>query len=178
MIDHLRHQKNLKVFMAILAATLTAIAALVIAFFLDEKLRLSLLDFSIIVIINLAVSLCVALFLIPALMEKLPLQSRGNRKTGRFLFFKLRPGRKFRLTIKFSRVYGRVIVFISRFKWAFIVVAVLGFGLPVYMLPDKIEKDNWFAKKYNQTLGGDWYKENLKFKIRNDYRFSTNGWIY
>jgi multidrug efflux pump subunit AcrB len=162
MIDHLRHQKNLKVFIAILAATLTAIAALVIAFFLDEKLRLSLLDFSIIVIINLAVSLGVALFLIPALMEKLPLRNRVNRKPGRFLFFKIRPRRKFRPTIKFSRVYGRVIVFISRFKWAFIVVAVLGFGLPVYMLPDKIEKDNWFAQKYNQTLGGDWYKENLK----------------
>ncbi len=52
--------------MSILAATLTTMGALVIIFFLDEKIRLNLQDFAAVVIINLAVSLFVALFFVPA----------------------------------------------------------------------------------------------------------------
>ena len=48
--------------MSILAATLTTMGALVIIFFLDEKIRLNLQDFAAVVIINLGVSLLVALF--------------------------------------------------------------------------------------------------------------------
>lgn len=49
--------------MSILAATLTTIGALVIIFFLEDKIRLNLQDFAAVVIINLAISLLVALFL-------------------------------------------------------------------------------------------------------------------
>ena len=48
--------------MSVLAATLTTMGALVIIFFLDEKIRLNLQDFAAVVIINLGVSLLVALF--------------------------------------------------------------------------------------------------------------------
>lgn len=161
MIDHLRHQKNLRVFMAILAATLTAIAALIVAFFLDEKLRQSLLDFSIIVIINLAVSLFVALFFIPALMEKMPVKNNQKKKKRFLFFFKLSNKTRYRFVFWFSRIYGKVITFMCRFKWAFLIIAVLGFGLPEYKLPDKIDKNTWFAQLYNKTLGSDWYKENI-----------------
>lgn len=51
--------------MSVLAATLTTMGALVIIFFLDEKIRLNLQDFAAVVIINLAVSLFVALFFVP-----------------------------------------------------------------------------------------------------------------
>jgi multidrug efflux pump subunit AcrB len=162
MIDHWRHQRNLKVFMAILAATLTAIAALIVAFFLDDKLRLSLFDFSVIVIINLAVSLFIALFLIPALMEKIPLSNLPWKKRRRLLLFWRKPGNRNRLTVKFTHLYGKMIAFICRFKWILFVLAILGFGLPVYMLPDKIDSDTWLAQPYNKTLGSDWYKETGK----------------
>ena len=62
--------------MSILAATLTTMGALVIIFFLDEKIRLNLQDFAAVVIINLAVSLFVALFFVPALIEKIGLKKR------------------------------------------------------------------------------------------------------
>lgn len=63
MTDHILHRRNLKAFMSILAATLTTIGALAIIFFMDERVRLNLQDFAAVVIINLAVSLFVALFL-------------------------------------------------------------------------------------------------------------------
>ncbi|MGL5730744.1 MAG: efflux RND transporter permease subunit, partial [Bacteroidales bacterium] len=57
MTDHLLHRKNLKAFLSILAATLTTIGALMIVFFLDDEVRLNLLDFAAVVIVNLFISL-------------------------------------------------------------------------------------------------------------------------
>ncbi|WP_333615984.1 efflux RND transporter permease subunit, partial [Bacteroides pyogenes] len=57
MSDHYLRRGNRKAFMSVLAATLTTIGALVIIFFLDEKIRLNLQDFAAVVIVNLGVSL-------------------------------------------------------------------------------------------------------------------------
>ena len=73
MTDHIRRHQNREAFLSILAATLTTMGALVIVFFLDEEIRLNLQDFAAVVIINLAVSLLTALFLVPALIEKMGL---------------------------------------------------------------------------------------------------------
>lgn len=162
MIDHLQHHKNLKVFMAILAATLAAIAALMMTFLLDEYLRLFLFDFSVIVIINLAVSLFIALFLIPALMEKFPQLNHEKWEMGHSLFLKRKLRQKLIFTVRLTRLYGRLITFVCKFRWAFIILAILGFGLPVHMLPDRIDKDNLYARTYNHTLGSDWYRQNIK----------------
>ncbi len=45
MSDHYLRRRDRKAFMSILAATLTTMGALVIIFFLDEKIRLNLQDF-------------------------------------------------------------------------------------------------------------------------------------
>lgn len=76
MTDHIRHHQDRKAFLSILAATLTTMGALVIIFFLDEKIRLNLQDFAAVVIINLAVSLFIALFLVPALIDKMNLHRK------------------------------------------------------------------------------------------------------
>lgn len=55
MTDHILRRRNLKAFMSVLAATLTTIGALVIIFFLDEKIRLNLQDFAAVVIVNLGI---------------------------------------------------------------------------------------------------------------------------
>ena len=74
MTEHIRNRHNRKAILSILAATLTTIGALVIIFFLDEKIRLNLQDFAAVVIINLGVSLLIALFLVPALIDKMNLE--------------------------------------------------------------------------------------------------------
>lgn len=152
MIDHLRLRGNKKVFMAILAATLTTIGALSVIFFLKEGQRTNLVDFSLVIMVNLFISIAIALFFIPALLEKLPLKRRRNRKHVRYE----------RLLIKSNLFYARSITFSKRFKWIYIVVLVLGFGLPVHWLPSKIEKENFWARTYNKTLGNEWFDRDAK----------------
>ena len=39
---------------------------------------------------------------------------------------------------------------------------LLAFGLPVFLLPEKMKGDDRWAKTYNQTLGTTTYKEKVK----------------
>jgi multidrug efflux pump subunit AcrB len=152
MIDHLRHQNNRRAFLAILAATLTTIGSLSVIFFLGEEQKLKLIDFAWVMIINLAVSLLVALFLIPALMEKFPLRPTRNH-----VFF-----RRKRRVLFFTGIYSSILIFMRKWRVVFIILMVLGFGLPVFLLPEKIEGEDFWANAYNKTLGSYWYKDNVK----------------
>jgi multidrug efflux pump subunit AcrB len=157
MADHLRHSGNRKAFLAILAATLTTMGAMVVIFFIKEEQRINLIDFAIVMLINLGVSLFIALFFVPALLHRLPLHQSFR---GRFI-------RSKRRIIKFSRVYGKFLRFGFRWRWAFILIIIWGFGLPVFFLPDKIDiKDDaeprWYQKTYNQTLGNQKYVSDIK----------------
>lgn len=185
MTDHILHRRNMKAFMSVLAATLTTMGALVIIFFLDEKIRLNLQDFAAVVIINLAVSLFVALFFVPAMIEKIGLKKRKRRSTaqpiplcegvpvgrGRFSlrsflrFSSLRYYSKrfmHRFPVYFSRFYMVLIRILCRWRVAVCVLLVLLFGLPVFLLPEKIESDSRMAEWYNKTLGSSTYKEKVK----------------
>ena len=131
MTDHILHRRNLKAFVSVLAATLTTIGALVIIFFLDEKIRLNLQDFAAVVIINLAVSLFVALFFVPSMIDKIGLKKKKRRKRRRFL---LRPTFMKRLTVYFTRFYQGLIYYLCRFRVIACLLLLLGFGLPVFIL--------------------------------------------
>lgn len=153
MSDHIRHRGNKRAFLSILAATLTTIGALSLIFFLDIKQQLNLFDFSLIIIINLGISLFVALFLIPALLEKLPIPPRKSKRTRKRLK---------RISI-FTGKYSRMVYFQQKWKWAFIVLLILLFGLPVYELPEEYKDADTAAKKiYNATLGSDVYAQSIK----------------
>ena len=123
MTDHILHRRNLKAFVSVLAATLTTIGALVIIFFLDEKIRLNLQDFAAVVIINLAVSLFVALFFVPSMIDKIGLEKKKRRKRRRFL---LRPTFMKRLTVYFTRFYQGVIYYLCRFRVIACLLLLLG----------------------------------------------------
>ena len=162
MTDHIRYHHNRKVGISLLAATLTTIGALVVIFFLDEASKLTLSDFAAVVIINLSVSLAVALFFIPSLLEKIKLVPKFNA-----LIVKRK-----RMVVKISRVYMKLINFIIRFRIAFIILGILIFGLPLFYLPDSLPKNRRynmqdseltkFEKIYNRTLGNKEYIQNIK----------------
>ncbi len=152
MIDHLRINKNLKIFRAIFAATLTTIGALVVVFFLEESQRLNLIDFAWVIIINLSVSVAIAWFFIPALMDKIRLV---EVKKKRFIQRKRR-------IVKVSRFYERFLTFSIQWKWVFLIVFLLGFGIPLHWLPDSIEKETLWADAYNKTIGNRWFREELR----------------
>lgn len=150
MSDQILRQHNRKAFLAILTATLTTIASLVIIFFMDEKIRLNLQDFALVIIVNLTVSLFIALFLVPALIEKLKIGTRHTKHSRR---------------IKNQFVY-RAPYIVYRFLWRrripICILLVLAFGLPLFLLPEKIEKQNQWAEFYNKTIGSAFYKEKIK----------------
>lgn len=152
MVDHLRHRRNLLVFTALLAATLTTIGALASIFFLDEEQRRNLTDFAWVIIVNLSVSLVVALFLIPAIIDKVKLVSRSAKISIPTL----------RRKAKVVLLYSRFTQTLYRYRKFAIVAGVLIVGLPVFVLPEKIEGEKIWAKAYNKTLGSSFYQLTLK----------------
>ena len=173
MTDHIRNRHNYGAALSIVTATVTTIGALAIIFFLDEKIRLNLQDFAAVVIINLAVSLFIALFFVPALIERLGLDKKKvkqkSRKPNRVLSHPQTWGRRF--AVYFSRAYERQITFLCNWKKLACVVLVFAFGLPVFLLPDKIEydakkeysaTDSTWIERYNKTVSSPTYKEKIK----------------
>ncbi len=151
MIDHIRHLNNKKVFVPILASTLTTAGALSVIYFLDDKYKVNLIDFAIVIIINLSVSLATALFLIPALIQKIKLSNKQEKKWS--------------LKVKqhFYNIYNNIITTLLRYKKTVIIIIVLVFGIPFFMLPEKLESNTaWYEKTYNNTIGSEWYKETLR----------------
>lgn len=151
MTEHITRRGNLKAFTAVLAATLTTVGALSVVFFLDEQTMLSLKDFVAVVIINLSVSLLVALFLVPALVQRLGIVARKHRHYTRA-----------KLAIVPMHVYSAVVSWLCRHKRLTFAALILAFGLPVFLLPESMEGNNTFASFYNSTLGKEKYKENIK----------------
>ncbi len=151
MVSHLQKQKGLRVFISLLAATLTTLGALSVVFFLKDNQKVLLIDFTYVMLINLSVSLVVALFLVPALMENM-------------YHKKAKPAslKSLKRILKVNGFYFRFIQFEKRFKWAFFIIAILGFGIPVSMLPDEIESEKPIAKFYNKTLGAETFKSDIK----------------
>ncbi|HYQ55977.1 MAG TPA: efflux RND transporter permease subunit, partial [Draconibacterium sp.] len=152
MVSHLQRQKGLRVFISLLAATLTTLGALSVVFFLKEEQRLMLIDFTYVMLINLSVSLIVSLFFVPALMDKL-YHEKPEAKI---------PVKVKRRVAALTARYSRFIYFGKKYRWAFMLVAVLGFGIPVGALPDEVEKDTKFAGFYNKTLGNENFKTNIR----------------
>ena len=162
MTDHIRYQKNRKVGVSLLAATLTTIGALAVIFYLDDTSKANLTDFAAVVIINLSVSLIVALAFIPSLLEKIKLPPKFNASIVR---------RK-RRVVRFTGLYLKSINFIIRRRFVFILLAILVFGIPVFYLPDSLPKNRpssmkdteltRFMRLYNKTLGNANYVKKIK----------------
>jgi multidrug efflux pump subunit AcrB len=160
-MDHYRRYGNLKVFLATLAATLSTMSALIVVFFLNENIRQSFIDFSLIIIINLVASLLVVLFLLPALLRRFPLVKKPIKKKKHFPIG-MWSGKQHRASIHFGRWYQKTITFALRFKLMFFFVALLGFGIPLYLLPEKIEHKGLMARAYNYTFGSKLYTERIR----------------
>lgn len=156
MTDHILRKHNLKAFLSILAATLTTIGALSIILFLDERIRLNLQDFAIVMIINLAVSLLVSLFFVPSMIEKTGI--RRNAPKHPRLILK-------RCTVYFTIFYRWLIVKLCHYRVAMYILIILAFGTPVFLIPEKIEnpegKGKW-AEWYNKVFDTPTFKQDIK----------------
>jgi len=153
-VEDIRHTGRNRIFSAILASTCTALGALSVIFLLEETQRVDLLDFAIAIIINLLVSLPIAYFFIPALLDRYPVAPRRNNVSYR----------RQRWLVHFGRIYRTQLRLMVRWRWAFALLFILAFGLPLFLLPDKMEQDTdtWWKSAYNATLGSDFYNHTLR----------------
>ncbi len=152
MLDHLRNKGDRKVFLAIVGATFTTIGALSVIIFLDDKAKANLLDFAFVIVVNISVSLLIAYYFIPALLDKLPIKRLKAK-----VYF-----RRKRRVIRFTNFYYRIIYFSRRFKKLALIVTIIGCGLPVFLLPNYLEGEKLYIEWYNTVFGSETYEEEIK----------------
>lgn len=164
MVDHYSYYRNRSVFIAILAALLTTIGSLVVIFFMPDYVKGTLNDFATIIIINLCVALFVALFFVPAIIDRNGLNRRQEKKHYR----------RCRRIIKWNKFYNGYITFTQKRKWIYITILVLAFGIPLNLLPQKLDQPyylygnkgkpelKWYEVLYNKTIGSEFYQNKLR----------------
>lgn len=167
MVDHYCYYHNRSAFIAILAALLTTIGSLVIVFFMPDYVQGALNHFSVIIIVNLSVALVVALFFVPALIDK---NGLGYRKIGK-------SRKQLKGTVKWNRFYENYILFTQKHKWIYFVLFILAFGVPIHLLPSRWGQHDayprseskkevqWYENIYNETIGSDFYQSVLRVPL-------------
>src|SRR5574344_2030425 len=162
MADHYSYYRNRKTFLAIFAALLTTIGSLIVIFFLPKELQDNLYDFAWIIIINLTVSLLVAFFFVPSLVDQLHYNSCKKS---------LRRGRGI---ARWNRFYESYLRLTNHHRWIYYTLLILASGIPVPALPTQLGQDDffydeqsrrelkWYEELYNETLGSDFFQNTLK----------------
>ena len=150
MMDHLHKYRNRKVFLALLAASLTTIMALLIVFFLPEEDRKNLTEFSIVVSVMLGVSLLVALVFTPAFYEVMFKEAHQNSRKLSISALRRRAKAMWR--------FQNGLEWTARYRNSFLLGLILLFGTPIFFLPAKWEGQEW----YNETVGNTYYQEEIR----------------
>ena len=148
-LDYFHQYRSRHVFLAVLGATLTTVAALLFVFLLPREMKRNLVDFSAMVSIALGVSLVVSLWFTPGLYQLFYPESRQADRVPGGRDAKWSAGRSF---------YLKSIELLARFRKSFLLMVVLMFGLPLFMLPSSWPGRDW----YNKTIGNAWYQEHLR----------------
>lgn len=173
MVDHYSYYRDRKAFLAILGAVLTTIASLTVVFLLPTQQQLIFGDFAWVIIVNLSVSLLISLLFIPALLEQFPIKKPMTAATVRVK----------KLVRGYNKRYSAFIKWGKKYKWIFIVLLILGFGLPIHKLPSQLKPErekelNTWQNIYNKTLGSKFYQKNksvFEKSLGGAYRlFDTN----
>ena len=144
-IDHYARFRNGKVFPALFAAVSTTVVALLLVLLLPDSEKANLKDFVLVIVLNLAVSLAVSLFFVPALMDYLPV--KGPSRKMRFRCLRRR-------SVWFSR-YGRYLEWSLRHRWIHILIPVLAFGLPLCLLPTAAQMQRKTERNVFQNIVTD-----------------------
>lgn len=149
-IDHFLNSKDKSIILPILAATLTTIAPLILVVFLDDSVKLNLIDFSWSLIIVLLSSLAVSFFLVPSIIKQKKSSDTkwSTRKLGNL--------------IRFNHAYMRIILFFKMKKVFISLVLIFLFGVPLFMLPEKIKDNSYLSEIYNKTFGSDYYVKKIR----------------
>lgn len=174
MISHYAYYHDRSVFKAILAAQLTSIGALCVIFLFPGLSKTDLNEFAAVIIINLAISLVISLLLIPALSDVLSVTDGTETYSWK----------QKRRIVSVNSLYARYICWARSHRWVVIAVLILGFGIPVNLLPPHLypkEADTAgvtvLKNCYNKTLGSSFFVEKMKDPVSKALGGSI-GWFF
>ena len=141
MVDHYSRTGTRSVFPALLSAVLTTVASLLAIFLLPESEKANLTDFSLVIIINLTVSLLVSYLFVPALLEYFPVKlADGVVRTGRL-----------RRIAHWNGIYSRYIGWAVRHRWV-LLLALAAMGLTYLPFDDAMERSDFYREPARQEL--------------------------
>jgi HAE1 family hydrophobic/amphiphilic exporter-1 len=129
----------------VVASTFTTVGALLPLSFLPQDLKPYFLDFGIAVGVSMFMSLLVSFTLIPTVSAHTKLQP-------------LRISILETIGARALRAYQWLLHHVLRRRKITLAFTLWLFGLPVWLLPEKIESESLAASIYNQTLGSETYK--------------------
>ncbi len=156
MSDHYSYYKNRVAFVAIFAAVATTIASLISVFLIPYNERFNLTDFIAAVSINLFISLLVAYFFVPALLSYIPSVQKITAANKRH-----------KRNAKWNVIYAKYIDKALRFKWLYILLLIMGFGIPICLIPTKTEislsKDVHYGKVVRKIAEWEPYSKNKEW---------------
>ncbi|MBT1709977.1 efflux RND transporter permease subunit [Fulvivirgaceae bacterium PWU5] len=108
-------------------------------------------DLARVIMANLAVSIVTSIFFIPALCDRIAIKPTTRRTLAQK-----------RKTARRAGFFADGIRRIIKARAACIIIAVVSFGIPVYLLPEKMEGSSLLAKLYNQSVGTTWFSHTVK----------------
>lgn len=146
MADHYRKYRDIKIVMAIIAATFTTAGAMLVMFNMNNAIMKNMWGFTTVIIINLLVSIVVSIMFVPSLMEALKLEDEKKSRKIKGL----------RRVAKITNAYKRYIRFGRKYRWAYIIVVIICFGIPTFMLPASLSIYEYkYAELYNKIFSNE-----------------------
>lgn len=152
MYDYYRQYRNRKIILSLLGGVLVIVSTLGIIFFLPDEERGNLQDFSLVIILSVLASALTNFLFTPALYEWMN---------------KNRPGKKPQISRlkKYTFIYHCYFPILNAFakrKFIVVVLLIVLFGLPVFMLPPQWDGNKWYHHLYNVSLGSNLYQERIR----------------
>ncbi|MHB2149864.1 efflux RND transporter permease subunit [Calditrichota bacterium LG25] len=143
---------TIKIIFPVFASTLTTLVALLPFIFLHGIIRTYYIPFAFIVTVALLSSVFFSFIFIPAAFRHL-----NQNKT-------ILPGQSSFFQLHLENLYGKILFKIIRLRKVVIVLFILSFGIPLWLLPQSINEDHqqgikaFLVNLYNNTLGSEFYQ--------------------
>ena len=150
MTEHMRRHGDKKVFLSMLAATLTTGSCLLVILLAGTQQSGPTGDFVRVMMIKLSLSLAVAWFLVPALY-------RYTRIAGKQALDPTPAGRH-----KTMALYCRALTLARKYRGWMLLAFVLAFGLPVHLLPPEAGGKGPMERLYDGTVGSRVYQDHMR----------------
>lgn len=147
---HYRRHRDIRFSPALISSCATTLVALMVIFYLPERLQWELGGFAKVLTINLLVSLFIAIVFVPALLSR---WSGGDDVSSVGVSYARR-----RRAARGINVYRRLVQLLQRRRRWVLLMTILLFGLPVYWMPRQV--DGWTY--YNKFIGSDTYHDEVR----------------